>query len=123
MLLSYALDAGRHGHGMDELCNLHLEYCPIAFKDICGTGKSQITFDKVPLDRSTCYAAEDADVTLRLWRRLKPRLTREGATRVYEMVGRPLVPGITEMERAGIRVDTEIDRASWRDSGWKEVEV
>src|SRR3546814_2510902 len=76
MLLSYALDAGRHGHGMDELCNLHLEHCPIAFKDICGTGKSQITFDKVPLDRSTCYAAEDADVTLRLWRRLKPRLTR-----------------------------------------------
>src|SRR3546814_19886716 len=66
-----------------------------------------ISFDKVPLDRSTCYAAEDADVTLRLWRRLKPRLTREGATRVYEMVDRPLVPVITEMERAGIRVDRE----------------
>src|SRR3546814_6602772 len=61
LLLSYALDAGRHGHGMDELCNLHLEHCPIAFKDICGTGKSQITFDKVPLDRSTCYTAEDAE--------------------------------------------------------------
>ncbi len=107
MLLSYALDAGKNGHGMDELCNLHLSHCPIPFKDVCGTGKSQITFDKAPLDRATCYAAEDADVTLRLWRRLKPRLAREGATRVYEMVDRPLVPVVTEMERAGIRVDRE----------------
>src|SRR3546814_4727725 len=73
MLLSYALDAGRNGHGMDELCNLHLKHCPVAFKDVCGTGRSQITFDKAPLDRAPCYAAEDADVTLRLWRRLKPR--------------------------------------------------
>lgn len=107
MLLSYALDAGRNGHGMDELCNLHLKHCPIAFKDVCGTGKSQITFDKAPLDRATCYAAEDADVTLRLWRRLKPRLAREGLTRVYEMVDRPLVPVIAEMERAGIKLDRE----------------
>jgi DNA polymerase-1 len=107
MLLSYALDAGKNGHGMDELCNLHLSHCPIAFKDVCGTGKGQITFDKAPLDRATCYAAEDADVTLRLWRKLKPRVAREGATRVYEMVDRPLVPVITEMERAGIKVDRE----------------
>src|SRR3546814_425228 len=107
MLLSYALDAGRNGHGMDELCNLHLKHCPVAFKDVCGTGKSQITFDKAPLDRATCYAAEDADVTLRLWRRLKPRLAREGLARVYEMVDRPLVPVIAEMERAGIKVDRE----------------
>ncbi|API59856.1 DNA polymerase I [Tardibacter chloracetimidivorans] len=107
MLLSYALDAGRNGHGMDELCNLHLKHCPVAFKDVCGTGKSQITFDKAPLDRATCYAAEDADVTLRLWRRLKPRLAREGLARVYEMVDRPLVPVIAETERAGIKVDRE----------------
>ena len=107
MLLSYALDAGRNGHGMDELCNLHLKHCPVAFKDVCGTGRSQITFDKAPLDRATCYAAEDADVTLRLWRRLKPRLPREGLARVYEMVDRPLVPVIAEMERAGIKVDRE----------------
>ena len=105
MLLSYALDAGRNGHGMDELSNLHLKHGPIAFKDVCGTGKGQISFDKAPLDRATCYAAEDADITLRLWMRLKPRLAREGATRVYEMVDRPLVPVISEMERAGIRVD------------------
>jgi len=107
MLISYALDAGRGGHGMNELCNRHLSHCPIAFKDVCGTGKAQITFDKAPLDRATCYAAEDADVTLRLWRRLKPRLAREGATRVYEMVDRPLVPVISDMERAGIKVDRE----------------
>src|SRR3546814_3792029 len=84
-----------------------LKHCPVAFKDVCGTGKSQITFDKAPLDRATCYAAEDADVTLRLWRRLKPRLAREGLARVYEMVDRPLVPVIAEMERAGIKVDRE----------------
>jgi len=107
MLLSYDLDAGLHGHGMDELCKIHHDHQPIAFKDVCGTGKAQISFDKVPLDRATEYAAEDADVTLRLWRTLKPRLSREGATRVYELVDRPLVPVVAEMERAGILVDRE----------------
>ena len=107
MLLSFDLDAGKHGHGMDELSELHVGHAPIAFKDVCGTGKSQISFDKVDLARATEYAAEDADVTLRLWQRLKPRLAREGATRVYELVDRPLVPVVAEMERAGIRVDRE----------------
>lgn len=107
MLLSYALDAGLHNHGMDELCELHIGHCPIAFKDVAGTGKAQLTFDKVPLDRATEYAAEDADVTLRLWRKLRPRLAREHATRVYELVDRPLVPVLAEMERAGIKVDRE----------------
>jgi DNA polymerase-1 len=107
MLLSYALDAGLHGHGMDELCRIHHEHDPIAFKDVCGTGKAQISFDKVPLDRATEYAAEDADVTYRLWQVLKPRLPREGATRVYEMVDRPLMPVVAEMERAGILVDRQ----------------
>jgi DNA polymerase-1 len=74
---------------------------------VCGTGKNQVTFDKVPLDRATEYAAEDADVTLRLWQRLKPRLAREAATRVYELVDRPLVPVVAEMERAGIKVDRQ----------------
>ena len=107
MLLSYALDAGLHGHGMDELCKIHHEHDPIAFKDVCGTGKAKITFDKVPLDRATEYAAEDADVTYRLWETLKPRLAHEGATRVYELVDRPLVPVVAQMERAGILVDRE----------------
>jgi DNA polymerase I len=107
MILSYDLDAGLGGHGMDDLAKRHLDHGCIQFKDVCGTGKSQISFDLVPLDRATEYAAEDADVTLRLWQRLKPRLAREQATRVYELVDRPLVPVIAEMERAGILVDRE----------------
>ena len=105
MLLSYDLDAGLGGHGMDDLAKRHLDHACIEFKTVCGTGKAQISFDKVPLDRATEYAAEDADVTLRLWRRLKPRLVRERANRVYELVDRPLVPVLAEMERAGILVD------------------
>ena len=105
MLLSYDLDAGLGGHGMDDLAKRHLDHACIEFKAVCGTGKAAISFDKVPLDRATEYAAEDADVTLRLWRRLKPRLAREAATRVYELVDRPLVPIVAEMERAGILVD------------------
>jgi DNA polymerase-1 len=92
---------------MDELAQRHLQHACIEFKTVCGTGKSQISFDKVTLDRATEYAAEDADVTLRLWRRLKPRLSREAATRVYELVDRPLVPVLAEMERAGIKVERE----------------
>ncbi len=107
MLISFALDAGLHNHGMDDLCQLHIGHCPIAFKDVTGAGKKQITFDKIDLQRATEYAAEDADVTLRLWQKLKPRLARESATRVYELVDRPLVPIVAEMERAGIKVDRE----------------
>jgi len=107
MLLSYDLDAGLGGHGMDELAQRHLDHACIEFKTVCGTGKAQISFDKVTLDRATEYAAEDADVTLRLWQRLKGRLASEAATRVYELVDRPLVPVLAEMEMAGIRVDRE----------------
>jgi DNA polymerase-1 len=105
MLLSYDLDAGLGGHGMDDLARRHLDHASIEFKDVCGSGKNQVSFDKVPLDRATEYAAEDADVTLRLWRKLKPRLVTEAANRVYELVDRPLVPVVAEMERAGILVD------------------
>jgi DNA polymerase-1 len=107
MLLSYDLDAGLGGHGMDELAQRHLDHACIEFKTVCGTGKAQISFDKVSLERATEYAAEDADVTLRLWQKLKGRLAKEAATRVYELVDRPLVPVLAEMERAGIRVDRE----------------
>jgi DNA polymerase-1 len=113
MVLSYDLDAGKHGHGMDDLCKTHLAHTTISFKDVCGTGKNQLRFDQVPLERATHYAAEDADVTLRLWKRLKPRLSREGATRVYEMVDRPLIPVVARMEQAGILVDrAELSRLS-----------
>lgn len=105
MLMSYALDAGVHGHGMDELAGIHLDITPISFKEVAGTGKNQITFDKVALDKATDYAAEDADITLRLWRILKPRLAKEKVTTVYETLERPLAPVLSAMEREGIKVD------------------
>ncbi len=108
MLISYALDAGRGGHGMDELSKRHLGHEPIAFKTVAGTGKAAITFDRVAIDKATAYAAEDADVTLRLWRVLKPRLAAEGLTTVYETLERPLVDVIVGMERRGIAIDRQM---------------
>jgi DNA polymerase-1 len=108
MVMSFDLDAGRSfGHGLEELSKLHFEHEPITFKQLCGTGQKQITFDKVPLDAATEYAAEDADLALRLWQRLKPRLAQENVTRVYERVDQPLVGVIGRMERRGIRVDRD----------------
>jgi DNA polymerase I len=108
MLLSYALDAGRNGHGMDELSQIHLDHKPIPFKEVAGTGKKQITFDQVPIDKATAYAAEDADVTWRLYKTLKPRLVPEAKTTLYETLERPLVPVLVEMEAHGIKVDRAI---------------
>ena len=108
MLMSYALEAGMHGHGMDELAGIHLDITPVSFKEVAGTGKAQVTFDRVPLDKATHYAAEDADITGRLWHILKPRLAENGVTTVYERLERPLAPVLAAMERAGIRVDTAV---------------
>jgi DNA polymerase I len=107
LVMSFALDAGKHQHGLDELAKLHLDHICLTFKEMCGTGKSQISFAEVQLDRATEYAAEDADVALRLWKLLKLRLPIEGGTRVYEMVDRPLAAIIEGMERAGIMVDRD----------------
>jgi len=107
LVMSFALDAGTHNHGMDELSVLHLGHTPIAFSDVCGKGKGQISFDKVSLKDATRYAAEDADVTLRLWQLLKPRLSPEQVTTVYERVDRPMVATLAAMEREGIKVDRE----------------
>jgi len=113
MILSFDLDAGRSeegiggGHGMDELSARHLSHATLTFKDICGSGKKQIPFGEVPLDRATQYAAEDADVTWRLHRLLRPRLAEEAGTRIYERVDRPLIPVVAQMERHGIKVDRE----------------
>jgi DNA polymerase I len=113
MLLSYALAAGEHGHGMDELSERHLGHTPISYKDVTGIGKAQQSFAEVSLDQATRYAAEDADVTFRLWQRLKPRLWREKVTRTYEWSDRPLVPVLARMERRGIKVDrVELSRMS-----------
>ncbi|MBU1814023.1 MAG: DNA polymerase I [Alphaproteobacteria bacterium] len=108
MLISYVLEGGVHGHGMDELSELHLGHKTISFKEVAGTGKDQVTFDRVPLDKATEYAAEDADITGRLYRMLKPRLREAGLLTVYETIERPLVPIIGEMERHGIKVDREV---------------
>ncbi|MEO3997416.1 DNA polymerase I [Mesorhizobium sp. CAU 1732] len=109
MLISYVLDAGVFGgHGMDALSERWLGHTPIAFKDVCGSGKTLITFDLVDLDKATAYAAEDADVTLRLWRVLKPRLVEKGLVSVYERLERPLVPVLARMEERGISVDRQI---------------
>ncbi len=108
IVMSFALDAGLHGHGMDELAATHLQHSCIAYKDVVGTGKKQVGFGEIDLKTATRYAAEDADVTLRLWRRFKPRLPYEQATRVYEMVDRLLVRVIADMEQAGIKVDAQV---------------
>lgn len=108
MVMSFALDAGRQGHGMDELSELYLGHKPISYKSVTGTGKSQIGFAEVPLAEATKYAAEDADVTLRLWHYLKLRLSPEKVTRVYKLVDRPLVPVLSKMECTGIKVDKSV---------------
>ncbi len=108
MLLSYTVDAGKGGNGMDELSERWLGHKPIPFKEVCGSGKSMITFDKVPLDKATAYAAEDADVTLRLWQVLKPRLASDRMAGVYETLERPMVPVLARMERRGIAVDRQM---------------
>jgi DNA polymerase-1 len=108
MVLSYVLDGGLHGHGMDELADLHLGVRTIKYSEVCGTGRNQITFDKVKLDKALDYAAEDADVTLRLHRLLKRRLVTEHMVTVYETMERPLIPVLAAMERAGILVDAKV---------------
>jgi DNA polymerase-1 len=107
MLISYALHAGLHGHGMDALSERYLNHVPIPIKPLLGSGKSAITFDRVNIEEATPYAAEDADVTLRLWQLLKPRLHKARVTRVYEGLERPLVPVLAEMEMTGIKVDRD----------------
>ncbi|MFD1911570.1 DNA polymerase I [Halodurantibacterium flavum] len=108
MLMSYAMHSGLHGHGMDTLAEQYLSHSCIPIKSLLGSGKSAITFDLVPIDEAVKYAAEDADVTLRLWQLFKPQLHQVRVTTVYETLERPLVPVLAEMERAGIRVDRDV---------------
>ena len=107
MLMSYALNAGLHGHGMDTLSERYLSHAPIPIKELIGTGKSSRTFDRVPIADAVKYAAEDADITLRLWQTFRPQLPQTRVTTVYETLERPLVPVLAEMERHGIRVDRD----------------
>jgi DNA polymerase-1 len=123
MLISYVLEGGLHGHGMDELARLHLGHEPITFKSVTGAGKKQISFKHVELGAATCYAAEDADVTLRLWTLLKPRLAAEGLLTVYETLERNLPAVLSDMEIEGIRVDPERLRRLSHEFGMKMVEL
>jgi DNA polymerase I len=107
MLVSYAQEAGMHGHGLDELAQLHLGHTPISYDEVTGTGRNRIPFSQVPIERATTYAAEDADVALRLWQALRPRLRFNGALALYEQLERRLVPVLLAMERAGIKVDAD----------------
>ena len=108
MLMSYVLHAGLHNHGMDALSEQYLRHTPIPIKGLIGVGKSQITFDRVPLDKAVPYAAEDADVTLRFWELFRPQLHQNRVTTVYQTLERPLVPVLADMEMAGVRVDREV---------------
>ena len=123
MLISYVLEAGLHGHGMDELSKTWLGHEPIKFKAVTGAGKAQKSFKHVELKPATCYAAEDADVTLRLWKLLKPRLAREKRLTVYETLERPLPGVLAEMEQAGIRVDPDRLRQLSHDFGLRMAEL
>ncbi|MDT9599603.1 DNA polymerase I [Sphingosinicella rhizophila] len=108
LVMSFNLDAGGlNSHAMDDLAKKHLDHQCLTYKELCGSGQKQISFDQVPVDKATEYAAEDADVTLRLWMRFKTRMPHERVTRVYEMVDRPLVPVVARMERDGVKVDRE----------------
>jgi DNA polymerase-1 len=111
MLLSYVLDGGRHGHGMDELAKRWLDLETIPYEAVCGKGAAQIGFDRVPIDRATEYAAEDALVTLKLWLAMRPRLLQDRLLALYETAERPLPAIVAAMERAGIRIDAERLRA------------
>lgn len=105
MLLSYVLEGGSHGHGLDELATLYLGHSTIKYAEVAGSGKKQVTFDQVPLDKALDYAAEDAEVTGRLYRQFKPRIAEERMASVYETLERGLVPVLSDMERTGIIID------------------
>jgi DNA polymerase-1 len=108
MLMSYAMESGLNGHGLDELSEKHLGHKPISFKEVAGAGKSRVRFDLVPLDRATHYAAEDADVTLRLWMVFKSELVAKSKVTVYETLERPLARVLAGMEREGVLVDRAV---------------
>lgn len=123
MLISYAQSAGEHGQGMDELSRLHLGHEPIAYDQVTGTGRNRVPFAQVPIARATDYAAEDADVTLRLWHVLKPGLRSRQAVVLYEELERPLVAILKDMEEAGVKLDAAELRRMSADFGARMAEM
>src|SRR5947209_7671109 len=110
MLMSYVLDAGLGGHGIDELATRHLDHAPIAFHDIAGKGRTAIAFERVEIARAATYCAESADIIFRLWRLLRARLVAERISTVYATLERPLLPVLARMERRGIAIDPHMLR-------------
>jgi len=110
MLMSYVLDAGLSGHGIDELATRHLDHAPIAFQDVAGKGRNAVAFERVEITRAATYCAESADMIVRLWRLLSARLVAERISTVYATLERPLVPVLAGMERRGITIDPHILR-------------
>ncbi|MQP64237.1 DNA polymerase I [Niveispirillum sp. SYP-B3756] len=123
MLLSYVIGGGKHGHGMDELAQRHLGHSCISYDEVTGTGKARITFDRVPLDKATAYAAEDADITLRLWHVLKHDVLADHMVTVYETIERPLVPVVAQMESDGVLIDRAVLRELSGDFAKRMVEL
>ncbi len=107
MVISYAQEAGMHGHGLEELAQLHLGHTPMRYDEVTGTGRNRLPFSQVPIERATAYAAENADVALRLWQALRPRLRFNAGLALYEQLERRLLPVLLDMERAGIKVDAD----------------
>lgn len=123
LLMSFVLDAGRHGHGMDELARLYLEFNPISFEEVCGKGKDQKNFADVSLEAACAYAAEDADVTVRLHKLFRQRLVQENMLTVYETIERPLPPVIAAMEHRGIQVNPDLLRTLSADFGQRLTQL
>ncbi len=107
MLISYAQEAGLHGHGLEELSQLHLGHTPLRHDEVTGTGRNRLPSAQVPIDRATQHACEQADVALRLWDALRPRLRLNGGLTLYEQQERRLLPVLLAMEQAGVKVDAD----------------
>ena len=105
MLLSYVLDAGSNRHNMNTLSEIHLGHKPISYKEIVGSGKKQLNFSDIKLDDATKYAAEDADVTLRLYNVLLDRVNNEKLNKIYEIFEKPMIKLLSELEINGVKVD------------------
>ncbi|MCB1531126.1 MAG: DNA polymerase I [Rhodospirillales bacterium] len=123
MLLSYCLDGTSHSNAMDELSKQFLDHTPIKYEEVAGKGKKQVTFDRVPVEAALDYAAEDAEITHRLYRVFKPRLAREKMAGVYEDIERPLIPVIAQMELSGIKVDPAILKSMSHEFGKKLADL
>ena len=107
MLLSYVLDAGKFKHNLDDLAKIYLDYDTIKYKDVVGVGKKEKTFDQLSIEEAYKYAAEDADITLKLYHILKKRIVEEKLVNVYENIEKPLVDVLVNMERNGIKIDVK----------------